>query len=412
MYADSVFAANEHDASRIHSSSFALIRSLLALVAVAALAGCAAPQLRGTGDLGVVIERAAGSIQVVETTRRTRLGQIAGLGDLSHASVNYSRDERYAYVFGRDGGLTKVDMLEMRIVKRVMQSGNSIGGAISQDGKLVAVANYTPGGVKIFDAETLNLAADIPAIDDAGKSSKIVGLVDAPGNRFVWSLFEAGEIWVGDLRDPARPKLTKFKNIGKEPYDAMITADGRYYLAGLFGEDGLAMLDLWNPKAGVKRVLNGYGRGEQKLPVYKMPHLEGWAATGNELLVPAVGRHEVLVIDQNQWTEVGRIPVHGQPVFVVARPDNRQVWVNFAFPHNEVVQVVDVPSRTIVKTLKPGKGVLHLEFTPRGEQVWVSVRDENRVEIYDAETFEKIGELPADKPSGIFFTPRAHRTGL
>jgi protein NirF len=412
MYADSVFAANEHDASRIHSSSFALIRSLLALVAVAALAGCAAPQLRGTGDLGVVIERAAGSIQVVETTRRTRLGQIAGLGDLSHASVNYSRDERYAYVLGRDGGLTKVDMLEMRIVKRVMQSGNSIGGAISQDGKLIAVANYTPGGVKIFDAETLNLVADIPAIDDAGKSSKIVGLVDAPGNRFVWSLFEAGEIWVGDLRDPARPKLTKFKNIGKEPYDAMITADGRYYLAGLFGEDGLAMLDLWNPKAGVKRVLNGYGRGEQKLPVYKMPHLEGWAATGNELLVPAVGRHEVLVIDQNQWTEVGRIPVHGQPVFVVARPDNRQVWVNFAFPHNEVVQVVDVPSRTIVKTLKPGKGVLHLEFTPRGEQVWVSVRDENRVEIYDAETFEKIGELPADKPSGIFFTPRAHRTGL
>jgi len=192
----------------------------------------------------------------------------------------------------------------------------------------------------------------------------------------------------------------------------MITADGRYYLAGLFGEDGLALLDLWNMKAGVKRVLNGYGKGEQKLPVYKMPHLEGWAATGNELLVPAVGRHEVLVIDQNTWKEAGRIPVHGQPVFVVARPDNRQVWVNFAFPNNDTVQVIDVPSRAIVKTLKPGKAVLHLEFTPRGEQVWVSVRDENRVEIYDAETFEKLGELPADKPSGIFFTPRAHRIGL
>ena len=221
---------------------------LLLLLAAAALAGCATPQLRGTGDLGVVIERAAGSMQVVETTHRTRLGQVAGLGDLSHASVNYSRDERYAYVFGRDGGLTKVDLLEMRIVKRVMQSGNSIGGAISQDGKLIAVANYKPGGVKIFDAETLDLVADIPAMDDAGKPSKVIGLVDAPGNRFVWSLFEAGEIWVADLRDPAKPKLTKFKNVGKEPYDAMITADGRYYLAGLFGEDGLAMLDLWNPK--------------------------------------------------------------------------------------------------------------------------------------------------------------------
>ncbi len=376
------------------------------------LQGCASTPLRGTGDLGVVIERATGSLQVVETTGRTRLGQIDGLGDLSHASVNYSRDERYAYIFGRDGGLTKVDLLEMRIVKRVIQSGNSIGGAISQDGKLVAVANYTPGGVKVFDAATLELVADIPALGDNGKPSKVIGLVDAPGNRFVFSLFEAGEIWLADLRVPAQPALTKFRNIGKEPYDAMITADGRYYLAGLFGEDGLALLDLWDLKAGVKRVLNGYGKGEQKLPVYKMPHLEGWAATGNELLVPAVGRHEVLIVDQGGWKEMGRIPVHGQPVFVVARPDNRQVWVNFAFPHNDTVQVIDVPSRTIVKTLKPGKAVLHMEFTPRGEQVWISVRDEDRVDIYDSETYMKVGELGADKPSGIFFTPRAHRIGL
>jgi protein NirF len=389
------------------------MRNSLILIALFFVVGCAAtaPQ-RGTGDLGVVIERATGSVQVVETTHRTRLGQIAGLGDLSHASLNYSRDARYAYVFGRDGGLTKVDMLEMRIVKRVMQSGNSIGGAISQDGKLVAAANYTPGGVKFFDAETLELVADIPAIDQSGKPSKVIGLVDMPGNRFAFSLFEAGEIWVADMRTPSKPVLTKFRNVGKEPYDAMITADGRYYLAGLFGEDGLALLDMWNIDAGVKRVLNGYGKGEQKLPVYKMPHLEGWAATGTELLVPAVGRHEVLVVDQGKWTEVGRIPVHGQPVFVVARPDNRQVWVNFAFPHNDTIQVIDVQSRKIVKTLKPGKAVMHMEFTPRGEHLWLSARDEDKVGIYDAETFERIGELPADKPSGIFFTHRAHRTGL
>ncbi len=382
------------------------------LLALLSLTGCATAPQRGTGDLGVVIERATGSIQVVETTHRTRLGQITGLGDLSHASVNYSRDARYAYIFGRDGGLTKVDMLEMRIVKRVMQSGNSIGGAISQDGRLIAAANYTPGGVKFFDAETLDLVADIPSIDQTGKSSKVIGLVDMPGNRFAFSLFEAGEIWVADMRTPSKPAVTKFRNVGKEPYDAMITADGRYYLAGLFGEDGLALLDLWNMEAGVKRVLDGYGKGEQKLPVYKMPHLEGWAATGNELLIPAVGRHEVLVIAQDKWAEVGRIPVHGQPVFVVARPDNRQVWVNFAFPDNDTVQVIDVPSRTIIKTLKPGKAVMHMEFTPRGEQIWVSARDEDRVGIYDTGTFTKIGELPADKPSGIFFTHRAHRTGL
>ena len=120
-------------------------RIQVSFLALFFLAGCATAPQRGTGDLGVVIERATGSIQVVETTNRSKLGQIAGLGDLSHASLNYSRDARYAYVFGRDGGLTKVDMLEMRIVKRVMQSGNSIGGAISQDGKLIAPRQIRTG---------------------------------------------------------------------------------------------------------------------------------------------------------------------------------------------------------------------------------------------------------------------------
>ncbi len=389
----------------------------LALLTALTLTGCAATLReqapRGTGDLGVVIERAVGRVQIVETTRHTVLGSVAGLGDLSHASVNFSRDGRYAYVFGRDGGLTKIDLLTMKLVKRVVQGGNSIGGAISQDGKLIAVSNYEPGGVKIFDADTLEQLSEIPAVPaDGGKASKVIGLIDVPDQRFVFSLFEAGEIWVADCQDPRKPKLTKHTDIGQEPYDAFISPDGRYYVAGLFGEDGLAMLDLWNPQAGVRRILDRYGRGKEKLPVYKMPHLEGWALTGQEALVPAVGSHEVLLVNNATWKEVGRIPVHGQPVFVVARPDGRQVWVNFAFPNNDVVQVIDVPSRKVVKTLKPGKGVLHMEFTPRGEELWLSVRDENRLEIYDANRLEKVGELSSDRPSGIFFTVRAGRIGM
>jgi len=376
------------------------------------LAGCASPGLRGTGDLGVVIERATGSVQILDTTHHTSLARVEGLGDLSHASVSYSRDERYAYVFGRDGGLTKVDVLARRIDRRIVQSGNSIGGAISPDGTLVAVANYEPGGVKVFDANDLSLVADIPAVGANGKRSKVVGLVDAPGHRFVFSLYDAGEIWVADMHDPKQPVLHKFQDIGKEPYDGMITSDGRFYVAGLFGEDGVALLDLWNLDAGVKRALVEFGRHGEKLPVFKMPHLEGWAATGNQVVLPAVGQHEVIIADQNTWKEIARVPVAGQAVFAVARPDGRQVWINFALPDNDTVQVLDLPSRRIVKTLKPGKGVLHLEFSPRGEQVWLSVRDENRIDIYDPDTFTRIGSLPAESPSGIFFTPRAHRIGL
>ncbi len=368
---------------------------------------------RGTGDLGLFIERASSSVQIVETSGNTSIASVNELGDLSHASAVYSRDARFAYIFGRDGGLTKIDILKAEITGRKLQSGNSIGGAISQDGSLVAVSNYKPGGVKVFDAETLELVADIPAAyGDDGQQSKVIGLVDAPEDKFVFALWDAGEIWVLDMADRSNPAIRKFKDIGRNPYDALITGDGRYYIAGLFGEDGMAMLDLWNLDAGVRRILPNYGKGEQKLPVYKMPHLEGWAVAGNYAFVPAVGSHEVLVIDMVSWQQAGRINVHGQPIFVMARPDGRQVWVNFSIPHNDTIQVIDTQSLEIVKQLKPGKGVLHMEFEPRGEEVWLSVRDENRVEVYDTRSFERRASIPATKPSGIFFTARAHRIGL
>lgn len=396
-------------------------RLLLLALMMAGLSGCQvfvpdspSQALMGTGDLGLVIERATGSVLVINTSQHKTLGRVEGLGDLSHASVVYSRDGRYGYVFGRDGGLTKVDLLTRTIVKRVIQSGNSIGGAISQDGRFVAVSNYEPGGVKVFDSETLELVLDIPAsyTDAEGnqKQSKTVGLVDAPENRFVFSLFDAGEIWTLDMA-ASEPALRKFE-AGEAPYDALITPDGRYYIAGLFGEDGLSLIDLWNPDEGVTEILPGYGKGEQKLPVYKMPHLEGWAIADGRAFFPAVGHHQVLVAQTGDWSLLDRIPVQGQPVFVMASPDNRQIWVSFAHPKNDVIQVLDSQTRKVVRTLEPGKAVLHMEFTPRGEEVWVSARDSNRVTVYSTRTLEPVATLDADKPSGIFFTSRAHTLGL
>ncbi len=372
--------------------------------------GCASQQ--SAENLGVVIERAAGSILVVDNKLNSSLASIEGLGDLSHASVVYSPDKRHAFVFGRDGGLTKIDLLQRQISARIVQAGNSIGGAISKDGRWVAVSNYKPGGVRIFSADSLQLVADIPAITGNGVRSRVVGLVDAPGSRFVFTLFDAGEIWIADMQTPTKPVIQKFPNIGRQPYDALITPDGRYYIAGLFGEDGMALLDLHKPDAGVKRILDAYGQGQRKLPVYKMPHLEGWAVAGNYIFVPAVGANYVLVIDSRSWKEVGRIPVHGQPVFVMARPDGNQVWVNFAHPNNDTVQIIDVASRKIIREIVPGKAVLHMEFTKQGDNVWISVRDDNRVDVYDTASFNRLATLSADKPSGIFFATRADKIGL
>ncbi|MBX6366895.1 MAG: protein nirF [Rhodospirillales bacterium] len=360
----------------------------------------------------LVVERASGAVQIVDAERKTQRARIEGLGDLSHATAVFTPDGSYAFVFGRDGGLSKIDLARGALVGRVIQGGNSIGGVLAKGGKVVAVANYVPGGVKLFDASTLVELAEIPAVwGPNGERSKVVGLMPAPGDRLVFSLWEAGEIWILDIADPRKPAVTRFKDAGSFPYDGNITPDGRHYIAGLFGEDGLALLDLEHPEQGVRRILDGYGRGEAPLPVYKMPHLGGWGVIGDLLLLPAIGRHEVLLVDRRGWREAGRVAVQGQPVFVVARPGRSEVWVNFAHPANDVVEVIDVASRRVVRRLVPGKAVMHIEFTPDGKEAWVSARDSGAIVVYDADTGEPRARLAAESPSGVFMVSRGLKVG-
>lgn len=358
-----------------------------------------------TGDLGLIIERATGSLLVVDRSEHAAVGRIEGLGDMSHASMTYSPDERFAYVFGRDGGLSKVDILEQKVVARTIQAGNSIGGAISDDGKLVAVSNYTPGGVKVFDADTLELVADIPA------PGKTIGLADLPGRRFIWSVWDSGEAYLGDFSGD-EPVVTSLGHVGKNPFDAVVTDDAHTYLIGLFGEKGVTAIDLWQDPPKPIRFLNDYGKDQEDMPVYKMPHLQGWAFSEGQFVLPAVGQYRLLWVDRETLKDTGSTEVHGQPVFIIAQPASPYVWVNFATPRNGVMQVVDTRTHEVVKTLEPGKAVLHMEFAPRGAEAWVSVRDENKIVIYDTRTFEKKAEIAAQAPSGIFFTARAHQPGL
>jgi len=74
-----------------------LFLSLLATTGFLAASPVRAAGLTGgTGDLGLVVERATGSLLVVDRSERAAVRRIEGLGDLSHASLTYSPDERYA----------------------------------------------------------------------------------------------------------------------------------------------------------------------------------------------------------------------------------------------------------------------------------------------------------------------------
>lgn len=374
----------------------------------------------GTASLMVIVERESGSVIVIDSSKHKFLGRVSGLGNLIHATIKFSKDARFAYVIGRDASVSKIDLLNLKLIKKVKAGEDSVGGVMTQDGKYVALSNYAPGEVRILDADTLEAVKSIPAeieLPDGKKiQSRVVGLLDAPKNLLIFSLMDGNAIWVVDAGKNDFPVIKKFRDIGETPYDGLITPDGRYYIAGLLNSNWVSLLDTWDmtevKKITTIKTKDDRGTGEELAPLWKIPHLKGWAIAGGYAVLPAIRREVALIYNTSDWSLVKEAPLIGTALYTVAGPDGRYVWVDLVGKNGDTIQVIDLKTLEVVKTFSPGKGATHPQFTPKGDAVYISLMDEDKVVVYDPLTFEKIKEFPAKRPSGIFSTERAHKFGM
>lgn len=378
----------------------------------------------GTASLMVVAERESGRVMVIDSIKHELLGRVEGLGNLRHASMVFSRDGRYAYVIGRDGTLSKVDLIKLSLEKKVKVGENSIGIAISRDNRYIVVCNYQPGGIAIVNSDTLEIVKEIPAVKEMEDGSKLVsrtvGPLDTVDNLMIYGLMEGNGVWVVDMKKEGFPVVKKFWDVGDTPYDQLISPDGRNYVVGLLNSPWVGVLDTWKLDE-IKKVDMSERRGEikkeyEKVPIYHIPHLESWAVSGDLAFVPAIGEKRVIVYNMKDWSFIKSIPIAGTPLFVVVRPGGREVWVdNVDAPGSEaerLIQVIDVETLEVKKTIDAGKGAIDPQFTPKGEAVYISIREEGKVAVYDTDSYQLMKEIPAEKPSGIFCTDRAVKFGL
>lgn len=372
----------------------------------------------GTASLMLIVERESGSIIVIDSTEHRFLGRITGLGNLTHGTIKFSLDGRYAYVIGRDASVSKIDLLTLKVIKRVKGGEDSVGGVMSQDGRYIALSNYIPGEVRILNAETLETVKVIPAVreypDGRREVSRVVGLVDAPGNLLIFSLMDNNGLWIIDAGRGDFPVIKTFWDIGETPYDGLITPDSRYYLVGFLKSDWIGLLDTWD-MTEVKKISTikiREGEEGETVPLWKIPHLKGWAIAGGLAVLPAVQREVALVYDTREWRLIKEIPLDGTALYTVSSPDNRHVWVDLVGKNGDLIQVIDLKTLEVIKSFSPGKGATHPQFTPKGNAVYISLMDEGKVVVYDPVRFSKITEFPAIHPSGIFSTGRAHKFGM
>lgn len=391
---------------------------LCGLCGALSLAVATTAHSEGIGSRVFVVERASGSLAVYDYVERKLLPKrISGLGNLRHATMIFSPDLRYGYLATRNGQVSRIDLTTLERAGVVFTSENSIDNAISQDGRTIATAEYVPGGLTILDSETMEVLKKHPAtFEVAGEKvpSRVTGVVDAPGNRFVCVLIEGAEIWIVDASKPDFPIERRIKTQQDNPYDAMITPDGRYYVVGHMKSDRVTVLDLTQPETGLREIsLRDPDRTYDKDTPVKLPHLASWAVAGNWIFVPLVGEDRLAVLDRATWKFARSIPLRGHPVYAVRSPTEREVWVSFSGEEDDAfVQVIDVETLTVKDTLRVGRRIYHMDFTPRGSHVLISANADNKLFLVNASTREIEDAVEVQSPSGIFGAWRAFRIGL
>jgi protein NirF len=373
----------------------------------------------GLGSRVFVVERESGSLAVYDfAARELRPERIEELGNLRHATMIFSPDLRFGYLASRSGQLSRIDLETLERAGTVLTSESSIDNAISQDGRYIANAEYVPGGVTILDARSLEVVKKLPASfshDGVVHRSRVTGIVDAPGNRFVCVLMEGAEIWVIDASRPDFPIEQRVPTAkGGMPYDAMITPDGRYYVVGHLESDRVSVLDLSAPEQGVREIsLRDPSREYARDTPVKLPHLASWAVAGDRIFVPLVGEKRLAVLDRQSFVFRGSIPLRGHPVYAVRSPTEREVWVSFSGEQDDAfVQVIDVERLTVTDTIELAARIYHMDFTPRGSHVLVSANAANKLLLVNATTHEIEDTQELRSPSGIFGVWRAFRIGL
>ncbi len=379
----------------------------------------AATEATGIGSRVFVVERASESFAVYDyINRKLRKERIEGLGNMRHATMTFSPDLKWGYVATRNGKLSRINLETLERDGDVFTSKNSIDIAISQDGRFIATAEYEPGGVTILDSRTLEVVKRIPATyDEDGKKvpSRVTGIVDAPGNRFVCVMMEGREVWVIDASKPDFPVEHRIKPADKGlPYDAMITPDGRYYLVGHLGTSAVSKVDLTQPdKAAVNVSLRDPNRHYDKNAPGKLPHMASWAVAGDYVFVPLVGEPRLAVLDRHSFEFVDSVVLAGPPVYAVRSPNEQKIWVSFSGEeHDAKVQVVDTASLEVERTLEIGGRIYHMDFTPRGSHLLITANRDNKLALVDATTFEIVDEQTVRSPSGVFGVWRAFEIGL
>ncbi len=117
--------------------------------------------------------------------------------------------------------------------------------------------------------------------------------------------------------------------------------------------------------------------------VGRAPHEAFFTPDGSEVWVTVRGEDYVAVLDGHSFAEKTRIKVPAGPGMQIFSPDGKYGYVCSSF--NPETVVVSVADHQIVGTVKQASPFCpDLAATPDGDQVWFTLKDVGKVQVFDA----------------------------
>ncbi|WP_354108922.1 YncE family protein [Bradyrhizobium sp. S3.12.5] len=117
--------------------------------------------------------------------------------------------------------------------------------------------------------------------------------------------------------------------------------------------------------------------------VGRSPHEAFFTPDGKEVWVTVRGENYVSVLDTTTYSEKTRITLPNGPGMQIFSPDGKYGYVCSSF--NPEVDVISLADRAIVgKVVQASPFCPDIAATPDGSQVWFTLKDTGKVEVFDA----------------------------
>ena len=169
-------------------------------------------------NLFVVVEAGDHHVTILDGDRFEPLARFPSRFAL-HGGPKFSPDGRFVHFMSRDGWVTRYDLWSLQPVAEVRAGINSRNIAISDDGRVIAVANYlphTPGPARCRDSGAAR-GQDRRRHRSTRQTSRVSAVYQAaPRQSFVVALKDLPEIWEVSYATRTRPRPSRASSTAYE----------------------------------------------------------------------------------------------------------------------------------------------------------------------------------------------------